>query len=156
MGLSGFQVISNTGGLSANDDSPQVALGSLMQDNAGNIYRYVKAVDLDLAAGDVVEYASTSQFDVTKDRAGGSSIGRKVAGVAQSAISVNNYGWILVSGISSAVTTDGGVTAADFLVPHATADGQADTMAAGLEHQAFGFALATDVGSTTQAVVNCL
>ncbi len=49
------------------------------------------------------------------------------------------------------VATDGGVSAADPLVPH-TVDNEADTMAAGEEHLVFGMALTAD---TTPAQEYC-
>lgn len=144
--------------LDVNDTSPRTQVGTITFDDNGNAYRYVRVVDLDVENGDVVEVASTSQFDVTKDRSGGSSVGRVVAGVAVSDITAGNYGWIMVSGIHSAVKTDGGVTGGQFLIPHATSDGVADSGTAGTnDYQAFGFALADDTASNiVQAVIKCL
>lgn len=131
---------------------------------SGKAYRYVLAEDADLAAGDVVEFSDTTGYEVTNDRSGGSSVGRVVAGVAVGTITDGQYGWIQVSGVGT-VKTDGGVSAGDALVPHASVDGQADTAASGstvtnTEAQVFGYALATDTGTTsagtTTAMIRCL
>ena len=148
--------------LSVDESTPRTKVGDITFDENGNAYRYVRVVDLDVADGDVVEMASTSQFDVTKDRAGGSSVGRVVAGVAIGTITAGNYGWIMVSGIHDAVKTDGGVVKGEALVPHATSDGVADSVdaasgTADTEHQTFGYALADDTASNTvQALIKCL
>jgi hypothetical protein len=152
--------------LTNDDATAQEQLGKVYVDYAsGKAYRYVLAEDAALANGDVVEFSDTSGYEVTNDRAGGSSLGRFVAGVAIGTISDGQYGWIQVSGKHSAVKTDGAVAAGDRLVPHATADGQADTEASGstvavTSGQVFGFALATDSGTTSAgtvaAMIRCL
>lgn len=119
-------------------------------------YRYVLAEDAALANGDVVEYSDTSGNEVTKDRAGGASIGRVVAGVAIGTIADASYGWVQVYGRHTAIKTDGGVATGDVLVPHTNKDGRADSgtsastvvITAG---QVFGHALAADTDSTTTA-----
>lgn len=150
---------------SANDATPKEQLGKLYVDHAtGKSYRYVLAEDANIAVGDVLEYSDTSGYEVTNDRAGGSSLGRFVAGVALGTITDAQYGWIQVSG-RVLVKTDGGVVKGDRLVPHATADGRADTEANGStvvvsSGQVFGQALATDGGTTSAgtvlAMIRCL
>lgn len=146
--------------LTSQDTSPVNRLGSLHTDRDGNIYRYVLVEDADLADGDVVEYSDTSGYEVTNDRAGGSSIGRHVAGVAVGTIADASYGYIMVSGRHDAVKTDGGVAAGDYLTAHTSADGQADTATTTNEEQVFGFALETDDGTTSAgtaaATIRCL
>lgn len=152
--------------LFANDTAASEQLGKLYVDHAtGNSYRYVLVEDANLAKGDVVEYADSTGYEVTKDRSGGSSIGRFVAGVAITTITDAKYGWIQVSGIHTAVKTDGAVVKGDRLVPHASVDGYADTEANGstvvvTSGQVFGVALATDSGTTTAgtvaAMIRCL
>lgn len=151
--------------LTANDSSPVEQLGKLYIDHAtGKKYRYICVEDMAIANGDVVEYSDTSGYEVTKDRAGGASIGRVVAGVAVGDISDAYYGWIQISGRHASVKTDGGVTAGQGLVPHATADGKADSEANGstvtvTSGQVFAYALETDDGTTSAgtcaAVLNC-
>lgn len=132
--------------------------GRLRFESTGKAYRYVLVEDAALATGDVVEFSDTSGYEVTNDRSGGASIGRAVAGVAITAIADASYGWIQVSGKHSAVKTDGGVVKGDALVPHASGDGKADTAASGstvtnTEAQVFGYALATDSGTTSAGTV---
>jgi len=143
--------------LTSNESTATAQLGTIFeQPKTGNIFRYIQVEDANLVAGDVVEYADTTGYLVTKDRAGGSSVGRFVAGVAVSAITDGNYGWVQVSGVAT-VTTDGGVVKGDRLVPHATADGQADTETAGTTSgQVFGVALADDVSNDVTAMIRCL
>lgn len=144
----------------ANDATPIVAVGTVVEDKAtGKIYKYVQIEDANVALGDVVEYSDTTGNEVTKDRAGGSSIGRVVAGVVVStAITDGQYGWIQAKGVNSYVKTDGSVTAGAALVPHASTDGVADVADNGstvvnTEAQVFGFALNTDTATTT---TNCI
>ncbi len=139
--------------------------GVIFHDGAsGKSYRYVRAEDANITVGQVLEYSDTSGYEVTNDRAGGSSIGRVVAGVAIGSIADASYGWIQVSGRNATVNTDGGVTAGQGLVPHATADGRADSESNGstvtvTSGQVFGYALETDDGTTTAgtcaAILNC-
>lgn len=151
--------------LNANDATAQVEPGSRWHNEAnGKEYAYVLAEDANLAKGDVVEYSDTTGYEVTKDRSGGSSIGRAAAGVAITTITDGQYGWIQVSGLCSYVKTDGSVAKGDKLVPHATADGQADTetsasTAVVTSGQVFGVALNTDTTTTTPnsiAMIRCL
>jgi len=143
--------------LTANDATAKEELGRLRFEGA-KVYKYVRAEDAALAIGQVVEYSDTSGYEVTNDRAGGASIGRVVAGVAIGAITDAYYGWIQVHGRNVDVITDGSVTAGQALVPHATADGQADSVESGstavnTEAQVFGYALAADGATTTSRVV---
>lgn len=150
--------------LTADDATPKEELGRVRWEG-GKAYKYILVEDANIANGDVVEFSDTSGYEVTKDRSGGSSIGRVVAGVAIGTITDAQYGWIQVSGRHTAVKTDGGVSAGDVLVPHASVDGQADTgtsastvvITAG---QRFALALATDSGTTsagtTVADIRCL
>lgn len=145
--------------LTGNDSTALVEPGCTWRNEAGDkVYKYVLIEDMAVANGDVVEYSDTSGYEVTKDRAGGSSIGRFVAGVAITTITDAQYGWIQVSGIHTSVKTDGAVVKGDRLVPHATVDGRADTEANGstvtvTAGQTFGVALATDSGTTSAGTV---
>ena len=145
--------------LTGNDSTALVEPGCTWRNEAGDkVYKYVLIEDMAVAKGDVVEYSDTSGYEVTKDRAGGSSIGRFVAGVAITTITDAQYGWIQVSGIHTSVKTDGAVVKGDRLVPHATVDGRADTEANGstvtvTAGQTFGVALATDSGTTSAGTV---
>ncbi len=143
--------------LTANDASAKEELGRLRFEK-GKVYKYVLVEDANLANGDVVEFSDTSGYEVTNDRAGGSSIGRVVAGVAIGTITDAQYGWIQVHGVHGAIKTDGGVAKGDVLIPHATGDGRADTAVAAstatnTEGQRFADALATDSGTTSAGTV---
>jgi hypothetical protein len=151
--------------LTASNDSTAKGQPGHLASYEGNIYKYVLIEDMNVANGDVVEYSDTSGYEVTKDRAGGASIGRSVAGVAVGTITDGNYGYILVQGRHTALKTDGGVASGDALVPHATYDGKADTATASstatnTEAQTFGYALAADSSSastaTVVAMIRCL
>jgi hypothetical protein len=144
---------------SHNDATPKFAPGTVVQDKAtSKVYKYVLVEDANLAVGDVVEYSDTSGYEVTKDRAGGASLGRIAAGVALGTVTDAQYGWIQVAGLNTYTKTDGSVAVGDALVPHASADGQADTAASGstvvnTEAQVFGYALVADTTSACSAVM---
>lgn len=148
--------------LTGNDSTAKVEPGSIYTDGAtGKVYRYVLVEDAAVAAGDVVEYSDTSGYEVTKDRSGGASIGRVVAGVAIGTITDAYYGWIQVNGVCTGVKTDGGVATGDALVPHATIDGKADTATSAstvviTAAQVFGYALAADDGTTSAGTVTAM
>lgn len=151
--------IPTTSFASHNDATALFTPGTIVQDKAtSKVYKYILAEDAALAVGDVVEYSDTSGYEVTKDRAGGASLGRVVAGVALGTITDAYYGWIQVQGLNTYTKTDGSVAVGDALVPHATADGQADTAASGstvvnTEAQVFGYALVADTTSACSAVM---
>lgn len=145
--------------LTSDSATALVEPGCVWYNEAGDkAYKYVLVEDAALAKGDVVEYSDASGYEVTNDRSGGASIGRFVAGVAITALTDAQYGWIQVSGIHTAVKTDGAVAKGDRLVPHASVDGRADTEANGstvavTSGQVFGVALATDAGTTSAGTV---
>lgn len=138
--------------VSANDS---VAKGRLAQiriyENAE--YRYYQVKDLALSANRVVEYSTTTDA-VTMDRAGGTSIGRTVAGVAVATVSAGNYGWVQVSGSVSALTPAAiAIAAGDLVVPHATSDGGINKATTATFRHAFAVALGADTATTTGAGV---
>lgn len=151
--------------LTSNSATALVEPGCVWYNEAGDkAYKYVLVEDANIAKGDVVEYSDTTGYEVSKDRSGGSSLGRFVAGVAITTITDGQYGWIQVSGVNEYVKTDGGVALGDRLVPHASTDGVADTEANAstvvvTSGQVFGFALNTDTATTTtncKAILRCL
>lgn len=159
----GLPVISGSKISTANDASPKMKVGAIVSDVNGKLYRYVQIETQDVAKGDVVEFSDTTGKEVTSDKT--TSLGRFVAGVAVTTITDAYYGFIQVFGKMSAVKTDGAVVKGDRLVPHASVDKQADTEANGstvvvTSGQVFGFALATDAGTTSAGTVpaflNCL
>lgn len=144
---------------SHNDVAPLFTPGTVVRDKATNkVYKYVLIEDMAVAVGDVVEYSDTSGYEVTKDRAGGSSLGRVAAGVALGTITDAYYGWIQVAGLNTYTKTDGSVAVGQGIVPHATSDGVADSVESGstavnTEAQVFGYALVADTTSACSAVM---
>ena len=69
-------------------------------------------------------------------------------GVAQYGITAGRFGYLGRSGVFE-VEGDGGVAAGEAIVPDTTTGnpGQADTMAAGEEHDVIGVALEADTGT---------
>jgi len=144
---------------SHNDATALFTPGTVVRDKATNkVYKYVLIEDMAVAVGDVVEYSDTSGYEVTKDRAGGSSLGRVAAGVALGTITDAYYGWIQVAGLNTYTKTDGSVAVGQGIVPHATSDGVADSVESGstavnTEAQVFGYALVADTTSACSAVM---
>jgi len=92
--------------------------------NRGKMYRYVKFLDaITYAAGQVVTVGAATDWHVTNDRAGGSAVaGHGVVGVALAVHTQNSFGWIQVAGL---VQVAGTYAAGDYVIPHATSDGEA-------------------------------
>lgn len=131
-------------------------LGTKADGPAGCSYRYVKHIGADTAAAGKWANMAATYGTVTMTAAtaiiNGVSTVALAAGVYQSAMTTNTYGWVQTSGPGQqALTTDGGVAAGDPLVIDggATAVGVTDTMADGEEESICGWALAAD-SSTTQ------
>lgn len=116
-------------------------------------YRYYQFLDaVTYVAGHVLTLANAATYGVTNDVAAGSSVGKKPMGVATRVHTQNYFGFAQVGGLGAyALLTDGGVAAGHYLVADVAGgiDGGVDSMAAGEEHEVFGFALAADV-STAQ------
>jgi hypothetical protein len=126
-------------------------------------YRYVQVVDQAVTIGQSLCIASTTDGIVTSDRSGGSQLAYCVRGVAVGSIASGSYGWIQYMGVCT-YAGDGSVAAAEGLVPHASEDGDADTVtasstAANTEARCFGFALILDgsgAGATGTAYIDCM
>ena len=122
-------------------------------------YKFVLVEDADLVVGEAVCYTTHDNgYEVTADRSGGTSDNAQPAGLTNVIIVDGDFGWIQTYGLNeSAMITDGGVSANDDLMAHAStdggldtandADGTADTPAG----QRFGHALADDT-STALAI----
>lgn len=126
------------------------ALGELFVGPSGAMYRYVKFVDaVTYVKGHVVGLASTSTYNVTNDRAGGSAIGATPVGVVfqDTVPTQNQYGWVQVTGIADVICTGAAVAAGDVLVIAASTDGAAEeadyTAVAHADFKTVGVALAT-------------
>jgi hypothetical protein len=136
-------------------------LGTLRYEG-NKTYVYVQVVNQAVTVGQSLCVASTADGVVTSDRSGGSQLALCVRGVAVGAIASGSYGWLLKRGVG-VFAGDGSVAAGDGMVPHASEDGDADTVtvssvAAGTEAQVFGFALTNDAsgaGATGTAYISC-
>lgn len=147
----------------ANHDRAKFNVGGLYWDPQGRAFRYIRAEDAALAAGDVTCYAFDGSdidgWEVTNTAT--SAIDSALAtvnicaGVAVGTVADASYGFVQVSGLCGNVTTDGGVAAGDNLVVNGagTPDGVADTAVAGEEHAVFGLALAADVSTSVDAIL---
>lgn len=114
----------------------------------GDLWRCVKYLDgVTYKAGQALSWADATLAYVTNDRSGGSAIGTETnpAGLCPRVMTQNYKGFMRVSGLGLC-EGDGSVAAGEAVVLH-SADGQADTMAAGEEHQVFG--VAQDADSTS-------
>ena len=123
----------------------------------GDAYRYVQFKDaVTYAAGHICTWANATGTAVTNDRAGGSDIGElKPAGIATGVHTEDYYGFVQLTGVAT-LTGDGSVAAGESVVPHATTDGGADTMAAGAEDHVLGVALADDGPTFACALKNLI
>jgi len=130
-----------------NDAAATFVVGQIY-DDAGFLYRYVQFVDaVAYAAGHVLAWANTTRTAVTNDRAGGSAVGIRTAGICLATMTQNYYGFILVNGYYATVLGDGSVAAGESVVLDTGVDGGADTMAAGEEDEVFGMCLENDTGT---------
>ena len=145
-------------GLTANDSTARGQIGQLFV-REGKSYRYFKLKDVNAVVGTVVEYSS-SVGCVTPDRAGGTSIGRVVAGVAVAPVTAGNYGWFQTEGTCSVyVAAKGVVAAGNPLAPHATTDGAVTstvtyshtTSTTGIGATVFAYGMGADTATTTGA-----
>ena len=149
------KIVARTGFTAANDATDLNQVGTVMDDAAtGKSYRYVRAEDMALAANDVVTPADTTGTEVTKDRAGGSSIGNTFAGVAVATMTDAYYGWVQVKGVATcAVHTGGAVSAGDRVQADPTNNGcvVSYTATTSSTDLSFGMALAADTATTGSA-----
>jgi hypothetical protein len=146
------KIVARTGFTAANDSTDLNQVGSIMDDASnGKQYRYVKVKDANLAANDVVEFADATGTEVTKDVAGGSSVGRQFAGVAVNTITNKNYGWVQIKGLATCKVLKGTAVLKGARVKTGTADGCVATYATttGSEDYSFGMALANDTATTS-------
>lgn len=133
----------------ANHSAPVVDAGTRWDKGAAS-YRYVQVEDADLAAGDVVELADTTGGEVTKDRAGGASLGRgTVAGVALATVTDANYGVVQVGGVAL-VKAAATIAKGTMLVPSAT-DGLVAAATTSSKDYVFAVALGNSTATTSGA-----
>lgn len=142
------------------DSTPRYNLGQMVIDPAtGRKFRYIKQIGATTSAVGEVAAAATTYGTVSRTAAtsviNAVSTLAQPAGVFQSVLATNKYGFIQTGGdgrVDLAVT-DGGVAAGDPLVIDggATPVGAVDTMADGEEEGVFGYALAADSGTVQTA-----
>lgn len=123
-------------------------------DAGAKSYRYVQVEDAALAANDVVTFSDTTGTEVTKDRAGGASIGNfAVAGVALATVADGSYGVIQTAGVATMKVAAGtAITAGNALVASSTDGCVAAASATTSSVQApFAVALAADTATTSAA-----
>lgn len=118
-------------------------------------YRFVQCVDLAFVAGDLVCFDTENDLKhATPDRSGGTSENTRPAGLALVATTLGLCSYIQVKGLSEhSIVTDGGVSAGESLIAHATTDGGADSnsSAALTPGGTFGQALDDDTGTALAA-----
>ena len=117
----------------------------------GRKYKFVLMEDAAAVVGDGLCYTTDdNRYEVTRDRAGGTSDNNQPAGLARVVIADGDFGWIQIKGLNDvAMVTDGGVSAGEALIPHATTDGGLDSSTADADtpYDTFGQALDDDVGT---------
>lgn len=118
-------------------------------------YRIVTVEDANLAANDVVTFSDATGYEVTNDRAGGASLGSKMAaGVALATVTDGNYGVIQVGGVATMKVAAGtAIAAGDLIVPDGTNDGAVVAASATTSsvEAPFAVALAADTATTSAA-----
>lgn len=135
-----------------------IPLGTKAYGPNGKAFRYVQFLDaVAYAAGQVVTLAggTIDTWKVSNDRAGGSAdvgtFGHVVRGVCPAWTDVptqNQFGWIQVEGECVVLGT---YVAGDYLIPHATTDGQA--VVSGYTAAKANFNIFAKALSTTVAVL---
>lgn len=147
------KIVARTGFTAANDATDLNQVGTIMDDAAtGKSYRYVRAEDKAIAANDVVTYADTTGTEVTKDRAGGSSLGNTFAGVAVATMTDAYYGWVQVKGLATCAVHSGvSISAGARVQADTTNDGcvAAYTATTSSTDLSFGMALSNDTATTS-------
>lgn len=150
-----LKTVARTGFTAANDSTDLNQVGSIMVDGSnGKQYRYIQVEDMALAANDVVTYSDATGKEVTKDRAGGSSLGYNFAGVAVATLTDAYYGWVQIKGLATCkVAANTAVAAGNRVMVDTTNDGCVKAYAAttGSEDYSFGMALAADTATTSAA-----
>jgi hypothetical protein len=134
-----------------NHASPVVGKGTRW-DKGAKSYRYVQVEDMNLAAGDVVELSDTTGGEVTKDRAGGSSLGRgTVAGVALATVTDANYGVVQVGGVALVKAATAAVGAAGTMLAPSATDGLVVAATTATKDSIFAVALGNSTATTSGA-----
>lgn len=118
------------------------SLGTVVQNKDGTKrYKLVLVEDKALVSGDLVCYTTDDNgYEVTSDRAGGTSDNAQPAGLALGAVTDGNVCWIQTYGLNDVVAlSDDSVAAGEDVIPHATADGEGDSYVPGTSHPSTSF-----------------
>lgn len=150
-----MKTVARTGFASANDATDLNEVGAIMYGTDGKAYRYVQVEDAALAANDVLEIANTNATEVTKDVAGGSSLGHAFAGVALGTVTDAYYTWVQIKGVATCKVAANTAVAAGDRVYTGTADGcvAAYTATTSSIDYTFGMAVSADTATTSAAGV---
>lgn len=146
------KIVARTGFKAANDSTDLNQVGSIMDDASnGKQYRYVRVEDMNLAANDVVTFSDATGSEVTKDRAGGSSLGSTFAGVAVNTLTDGNYGWVQIKGLATCKVAANTAIAAGDRVQVSSTDGCVAkyTATTSSVDYTFGMAVAADTATTS-------
>ena len=139
-------------------DTPSFPLGAVVEGLNGKAYRYVQFVDaVPYVAGHFVCLADTDadEWKVTNDRSGGSMMAglRGVGLVFQTAVPTENqYGWVQIAGVGTALMGSAAVIAGDLLKPDSATDGAIDEATEGTS-EPVAVALATIADTETGKVL---
>jgi hypothetical protein len=128
------------------------SLGQRMQDADGNEFVYVQA-DGAITAGDVVILTDGFQADQLDTTSSAGAIGDKV-GVAKGTLADDDYGWVQVYGVASAVNAATGCAANATLNSTGTAGRVDDDEAGGAESITGLYITATAADNTAPGIVN--
>lgn len=133
-------------------------LGAIVEGHNGKKYRYVQFVDaVTYVAGHLVclADADNDEWKVTNDRSGGSMMAglRPVGVVFQSVVPTQNqYGFVQISGVATALIGSAAVVAGDLLKPDSATDGAIDEATEGTNDPC-AIALATISDAATGKVL---
>ena len=124
-------------------------------------YKLVLMEDGDSTAGNLAVYTTDDNgYEISVTNGENTADNNQPAGLIVSAITDGNVGWIQTYGLNDvAMVTDGGVSAGENLIPHATTDGGMDSAGANdILANIAGHALDDDTGSALaigEVFLNC-
>lgn len=131
---------------------PPETLGVVKHDADGNAYIFVQA-DGAITAGDVVLVTEAFQADALETTNSAGAIGDRV-GVAKATFADDDYGWVQVFGVASAINAATGATANTELNSTATAGRVDDDGTTGAESISGLFITATAADNTAAGILN--
>lgn len=130
-------------------------VGYTVTKNNGQVFRWVRAEDADLTAGDCVYPADTdaTKWEVTNDVSGGTRSSDTAAGIAVVACDDGNYCFIQVAGPGAVAITlnSGDFSAKESIIGDVSNDGKVKAMTAGTEDHVIGTALTASSSSSLSA-----